>query len=192
MVAPALDYNPRRLKQFLNSYRLKAYVACMTGILDISEGAPQNGCLSLPQVAKFVAISLRWPLLLSSLDEDRQLLRRLQRMAIIERRPPTFSDPSRTSTAMPIEESVSEELFAMPIEESVSEELLPWSRNKALMGLLFEGCLYSLISDNYISPRRQLRFPTSPGSVFMVILQTEGGSPWRLSRIDRFDVCGRC
>ena len=49
-----------------------------------------------------------------------------------------------------------------------------------------------VISDNYISPRRQLRFPTSPGSVFMVILQTEGGLPWRLSRIDRFDVCGRC
>jgi len=43
-----------------------------------------------------------------------------------------------------------------------------------------------MISDNYISPRRQLRFPTSPGSVFMVILQTEGGLPWRLSRIDRF------
>ena len=55
-----------------------------------------------------------------------------------------------------------------------------------------ENLVNQVISDNYISPQRQLQFPTSPGLVFMVILQTEGGSPWRLSRIDRFDVCGRC
>jgi hypothetical protein len=130
MVAPALDYNPRRLKQFLNSYRLKAYIAHKTDILDVSERAPQNGRLSLPQVAKFVAISLRWPRLLSSLDKDRQLLSRLQKMAIKERRPSPTPDLSRTSTAV-------------PSEESVSEELSPWSRDKALMELLFEGCFSS-------------------------------------------------
>jgi len=124
MVAPALDYNPRRLKQFLNSYRLKAYVAYMTDILDVSEGAPQNGCLSLPQVAKFVAISLRWPLLLSSLDENRHLLSDLQKLATKDRQP--FPDPSGTDPEV-------------QGENWERDYLSPWSRYGTLMRLLDEG-----------------------------------------------------
>jgi len=71
MVAPALDYNPRRIKQFINVFRLKAYIASITGLFD------QKEPLTFQQLGKFTAISLKWPLLLLDLDKDNQLLKRL-------------------------------------------------------------------------------------------------------------------
>ena len=34
MVAPTLEYNPRRVKQFINMFRLKALIAAETGLFD--------------------------------------------------------------------------------------------------------------------------------------------------------------
>ncbi len=79
MVAPALDYNPRRIKQFLNVFRLKAYLAYITGLLDSEKqnGAVTERGMTLEQLGKFTAISLKWPLLLLALERDRELLDRL-------------------------------------------------------------------------------------------------------------------
>ncbi len=85
MVAKALDYNPRRLKQFMNSFRLKSYIAAMTGILNPSNASPADGKLTLDLIGRFVAISLRWPDFLVDLDEDRDLLGDLQELAICEK-----------------------------------------------------------------------------------------------------------
>jgi KAP family P-loop domain len=154
MVAPALDYNPRRLKQFLNSYRLKAYIASLTDILDISEGAPKEGCLSLPQLGKFVAISLRWPELVSALDDDPGLLSDLQRISNKERRP----------TPVPAQSGVSPTHQG---DKERTDELLRWSGCRLLMELLCKGfdlpfgeSRYSLERVNLnkliqISPRRR-------------------------------------
>ena len=80
MVAPALDYNPRRIKQFINIFRLKAYIASITGLFDQiedNEGNIIQEPLTFQQLGKFTAISLKWPLLLLDLDKDNQLLKRL-------------------------------------------------------------------------------------------------------------------
>ena len=53
MVAPALESNPRRLKQFVNLFRLRAYIAGEIGAFDEVGGRT----LTLPQLGKFVAIS---------------------------------------------------------------------------------------------------------------------------------------
>lgn len=62
MVAAALDYNPRRLKQFLNLFRLRFFIAMKTGQMHGEELG-----WTLPQLGKMVAIELRWPLLLNKL-----------------------------------------------------------------------------------------------------------------------------
>jgi hypothetical protein len=76
VVAPALDYNPRRLKQFLNLFRLKTIIASNTGLFRGEEA------LTLQQLAKWVVIILRWPLLLNDLDLNPGLLGQLQKEAV--------------------------------------------------------------------------------------------------------------
>jgi hypothetical protein len=63
MVAPSLNHNPRRMKQFVNCFRLGAITASRTGLF----GAPRSGdftALTVEQLGKMVAICLRWPLLI--------------------------------------------------------------------------------------------------------------------------------
>lgn len=86
MVASCLDYNPRRLKQFINLFRLKTYIASNTGlfdeIVDESQGATINQLLTLEQLGKFTAINVKWPRLIVDLDVDRKLLTNLQKRAL--------------------------------------------------------------------------------------------------------------
>ncbi|HJQ31192.1 MAG TPA: P-loop NTPase fold protein [Pyrinomonadaceae bacterium] len=67
-VSKALDNNPRRLKQFVNAFRLNAYIAAETGL---------NELITLQQLGKFVALGLRWPHLLVQMEADPELLRDL-------------------------------------------------------------------------------------------------------------------
>jgi hypothetical protein len=90
-VAPALDYNPRRLKGFLNLFRLRTFIAASTGLFD----EPDTGAdglftpLTLEQLAKFVVISLKWPLLIQDLVSDHLLLKDLENRAISNSSPPS-------------------------------------------------------------------------------------------------------
>ncbi len=80
MVAPFFDYNPRRIKQFLNLFRLKVYIAYLTGLFDRIEDGEGNivqEALTVPQLAKFTAISLKHPLFLLDLKSDLNLLQRI-------------------------------------------------------------------------------------------------------------------
>lgn len=78
-LAPALEHNPRRIKQFLNVFRLRAYIAGRTGV--IADGGT-GGTLTYEQLAKFVAISLRWPVLAAAVQEDEHLLGTLESRAM--------------------------------------------------------------------------------------------------------------
>jgi hypothetical protein len=81
LVAPALDYNPRRVKQFINACRLQAYIAIETGLIAEEEtGAPSD--LTFEKLGKFVAITLRWPLLATHLEDEPDLLQRLEAVAL--------------------------------------------------------------------------------------------------------------
>jgi formylglycine-generating enzyme required for sulfatase activity len=82
MAAPVLDNNPRRIKQFVNLFRLRVYIAKKTGLLDLSDDSYGDENLTLEQLGKFVTISLKWPLLLKDLETDPLLLSRLQEEAI--------------------------------------------------------------------------------------------------------------
>lgn len=81
MAAPALDYNPRRIKQYVNLFRLRAYIAYETGLLT-SHARGRAAQLTLEQLGKFVAIGVRWPRLIALLEEERTLLREMQRLVI--------------------------------------------------------------------------------------------------------------
>jgi hypothetical protein len=72
MVAPAVGFNPRRLKKFLNLLRFRYCVAFETDVL---------GLWTIPRLAKVVAIELYWPMLLDDLLARRVHLFELYRDA---------------------------------------------------------------------------------------------------------------
>jgi hypothetical protein len=77
MVAPFFDNNPRRIKQFINMFRLRALLAGRTGMLT-DNAAPSQ--LTFQQLAKLVAIELRWPVLLEDAEREPNLLHNLQQI----------------------------------------------------------------------------------------------------------------
>ncbi|TRU27791.1 MAG: serine/threonine-protein kinase pkn1 [Microcystis aeruginosa Ma_MB_S_20031200_S102] len=98
MVAPALDYNPRRIKHFINVFRLKVYIANETGLF--FEKRDENDNLLVPsltfeQLGKFTAISLKWPLLLSDLENDKQILAELEKFALDEEKTKEYEESIR-------------------------------------------------------------------------------------------------
>ncbi|MCA2643837.1 MULTISPECIES: SUMF1/EgtB/PvdO family nonheme iron enzyme [unclassified Microcystis] len=98
MVAPALDYNPRRIKHFINVFRLKVYIANETGLFFEERDEDNNllyPSLTFEQLGKFTAISLKWPLLLSDLENDKQILAKLEKFARGELSPPNEEESLR-------------------------------------------------------------------------------------------------
>ncbi|MFY7887114.1 MAG: SUMF1/EgtB/PvdO family nonheme iron enzyme [Dolichospermum sp.] len=98
MVAPALDYNPRRIKHFINVFRLKVYIANETGLF--FEERDENDNLLVPsltfeQLGKFTAISLKWPLLLSDLENDKKILAKLEEFALDEEKTKEYEESIR-------------------------------------------------------------------------------------------------
>ena len=79
---PAFDNNPRRLKQLLGLYRLRTYIAKVTGLFAIPEGQSTVKAMTLAQLGKFTALELRCPDLLRKAESDRGLLGRLERAAL--------------------------------------------------------------------------------------------------------------
>jgi tetratricopeptide (TPR) repeat protein len=78
---PAFDNNPRRLKQFLGLYRLRIYIAKVTGMFAIPKGEAADRALSLPQLGKFTALELGWPDLLKEAQLNTELFGRLEQEA---------------------------------------------------------------------------------------------------------------
>ena len=81
-LAPALDFNPRRVKQFLNLFRLRAFLAWQTGRLALDHVGRGSDAMTLPQIGKLTAMALRWPLIVADLETDPGLLARLQSFAL--------------------------------------------------------------------------------------------------------------
>jgi formylglycine-generating enzyme required for sulfatase activity len=123
MVAPALDYNPRRIKHFINVFRLKVYIANETGLFFEERDEDNNllyPSLTFEQLGKFTAISLKWPLLLSDLENDKQILAKLEKFARGEWNPPNEEESIRywgSHTKL-------KALMAYSSEKSTTEEVL--------------------------------------------------------------------
>ncbi len=81
LAAPALGNNPRRIKQFINILRLRMLIAFETDLFVAPVDTHPLNRLTLQKLAKFVAIELRWPLLLAHLDAEPDLIRKLEDVA---------------------------------------------------------------------------------------------------------------
>ncbi|NCR55353.1 MAG: SUMF1/EgtB/PvdO family nonheme iron enzyme [Microcystis aeruginosa L211-07] len=123
MVAPALDYNPRRIKHFINVFRLKVYIANETGLFFEKRDENDNlldPSLTFEQLGKFTAISLKWPLLLSDLENDKQILAKLEKFALDEEKIKEYEESIRywgSHTKL-------KALMAYGYEKSTTEEVL--------------------------------------------------------------------
>jgi hypothetical protein len=88
MFARYFDHNPRRLKQFINSFRLQANIAASLRVLDYEEdfyqshgvgpdASEQRSFLTLEQIGKFIAVGLCWPDLIADIAANVTLLEEL-------------------------------------------------------------------------------------------------------------------
>ncbi len=76
MVVPALGSNPRQVKRFMNLYQLRAVLAHVEEVLELGDST-SSAKITLPQLAKFVIISIQWPQLISKIYNDPTALDRL-------------------------------------------------------------------------------------------------------------------
>jgi len=82
MVAPVLDNNPRRIKQFINQFCFQRTLGKRTELFSYKEGTVPENMWNCKKLAKFVAISIRWPYLIFDLSSNTTLLNQLQQHAL--------------------------------------------------------------------------------------------------------------
>jgi hypothetical protein len=80
MVAPLLDFNPRRIKQFVNLFRLHSYLAESRGLFDPNPDDLYAPRLTPQKLGKFVALSIIFPRMLADIEVDPTMLSRLQKL----------------------------------------------------------------------------------------------------------------
>ncbi len=78
MVAPFFDYNPRRLKQYINLLKLRIYIAYYS----IGVTFDERETITIEQIAKFTAITLQYPRLILELKNNHQILYKLEKDAV--------------------------------------------------------------------------------------------------------------
>jgi Cdc6-like AAA superfamily ATPase len=121
--AELFRYNPRRIKQFINEFRLTSYIATQLGI--VSAGVDSK--VTFAHIGKLITISMKWPSLISALQVNSSLLKELQQLANLQ---------TELSS------------LATPIEGSFSEEAMKWSKNEELFNYLM---LPINMGDSYIA-----------------------------------------
>ncbi len=132
MVAPSLDYNPRRLKQFVNLFRLRALLASQTGLFGPARDI-QFSPLTFEQLGKLVAIILRWPLLLVDVAARPDLLGLLQTYTWAPKsvREVTSVSPRDSALEFWLSKRNLIELISFPVESGQA----PSDEDKARFGL---------------------------------------------------------
>ena len=79
-IAELFGFNPRRLKQFINVFRLRVMVALSTGVLTPAQeivGGASSGGITIQQLGLFTAILMRWSRLAGDLAEEPTLFDQL-------------------------------------------------------------------------------------------------------------------
>ena len=69
-LAPYLNYNPRRIKRFINMYRLQSLIAYQRNILET--------VVSLDNLACWVAINMRWPEFINYAMKDTRIISQIR------------------------------------------------------------------------------------------------------------------
>jgi len=79
MAHAAFDHSPRNVKQFVNMFRLQAFIASETGLFENPEVTRFNGTLlTVPQLAKYVALCMRWPRFVNAALDDPGLVSQME------------------------------------------------------------------------------------------------------------------
>jgi hypothetical protein len=118
MVGVIFENNPRKLKQFINTFRLALYLGSDQGLLDQEEG---HNPVTPEQLGKFIAITLRFPDLRSRLLENLSLLSELEEGA-------QRFDPRNASGA-----------DAAHTSELVNDPLRKWLDQRGVKNVLLHG-----------------------------------------------------
>ena len=71
------EHNPRNVKQFVNMFRLKVFIANETGLF--GSDRISRGGLTIPQLGKFVLLSMRWPQFIAAASANPNLVKDLVR-----------------------------------------------------------------------------------------------------------------
>ncbi|MEM9215355.1 MAG: GUN4 domain-containing protein [Cyanobacteria bacterium P01_F01_bin.150] len=197
-ISPALDYNPRRIKQFINLFRLKVFVAYNTGLFDqvtyeANEGKESHDSesvsppLTLEQLGKFTALCMQYPLLRIDLEDNHELLENLQRYAL---------DSFLTTINTDDGESDSDDSIR---QRNYDKTTTYWGHNPKLIQLLRIGCqlhgqdngadsLESKPSNTKdynlekVSVKKLLQISSSVAPIDRVPLRSERGVDYRLLR----------
>ena len=83
MVREILDHSPRRIKNFLNSFRLSLYIASAQGLMDIDRETGQSE-VTPESLGKFLALTNRYPELFSIAARDREFFHTLEEALRLE------------------------------------------------------------------------------------------------------------
>jgi hypothetical protein len=70
------EHNPRNVKQFVNMFRLQAFIANETGLFGSDKVSA--GGLTIPQLGKFVLLNMRWPQFIGAASSDTELIASLE------------------------------------------------------------------------------------------------------------------
>jgi hypothetical protein len=76
---PYLDFNPRKIKRFINLFRLQALIANRRGLLD-------EDVVDLGLLAKWIVIETRWPDMVEGMMDNKVFIEHLQRAHKIQGR----------------------------------------------------------------------------------------------------------
>jgi hypothetical protein len=119
MAAPALDDNPRRIKTFVNLFRVRKMLAHELGVLETGTWSADDDRVTPVQLGKFIAVGLRWPRLVRHLERNRSLLAELYQYANYE----TWAELSSEAHWWTSNRELMRLLFATVDEETVGYDL---------------------------------------------------------------------
>jgi hypothetical protein len=76
-MAELFEFNPRRLKQFINLFRLRVMIVLSTNVLmpmpEVTSGPSGSAVLTIPQLGLFTAVLMRWSRLAGDLIQKPDL-----------------------------------------------------------------------------------------------------------------------
>jgi S-layer protein (TIGR01567 family) len=82
MIVPALDNNPRRIKQFWNLFRFQRTIGLKTGLFAYNKETSRDQMWNCKKLAKFIALCINWPNIISTFYTNLSLLDDLQILAL--------------------------------------------------------------------------------------------------------------
>ena len=146
---PYLELNPRKIKRFINMFRLQAYIANRRGLLE-------KETVRLSLLAKWIVIVTRWPIFVEAVIKDQTFIQRLRRAYTIEedlkRIRQSFTLPGEKQESQSDQADVAEVLSEREEkkEEERREQVIKYYQNQ-LDGYTEDPYIKRLIKDAVLS-----------------------------------------